>query len=272
MASSYPSATAERAAELAENLQQVRNCIKAATESRPTSLNGTAYPRLVAVSKLKPASDIMACYQQGQRDFGENYAAELAEKAAVLPPDIHWHFIGTLQTNKCKPLAAIPNIYAVQTLDSIKKASTLNRSIPPERTEPLNVYIQINTSGEDTKSGLPPPSSSESESSEVLDLAKFIINECPKLRLIGLMTIGSFEASTTKDEENPDFACLVRSKETLESQLIDGEHMSKASWGARAGDLELSMGMSADFEEAIKSGSGSVRVGTSIFGSRPPKQ
>jgi len=211
----------------------------------------------------------MACYEQGQRDFGENYAAELTEKAANLPQDIRWHFIGGLQSNKCKPLAVIPNIWAIQTVDSDKKAITLNKSLPAERTEPLNVYIQVNTSGEDSKSGIAPlvgGATPTDSPSELEKLAKLIVHDCPRLRLLGLMTIGSFEASTEAGEENPDFKALIESKDVLQGLLKE-----ESGWGVN-GQLELSIGMSADFEQAIQVGSGSVRVGTGIFGSRPPKR
>ncbi|KAG8957941.1 hypothetical protein FRC00_003272 [Tulasnella sp. 408] len=265
-ATNYPTASPERAEELRTALDEVRARVRAAAESRSEN---SVEPRLVAVSKYKPAADIMACYQHGQRDFGENYAAELAEKAAVLPKDIRWHFIGGLQSNKCKSLAAIPNIYAIQTVDSAKKATALNKSLPADRETPLNIYIQVNTSGEDQKSGILPLKKSEPASTDLVELAKLIIQDCPRLRLVGLMTIGSFEASTSSDEENPDFKSLVETKEAL-TEILGNDSSLSGEWGVN-GSLELSMGMSADFELAIRAGSGSVRVGTGVFGSRPPK-
>lgn len=162
--------------------------------------------------------------------------------------------------------AGIPNLYAVETLDSIKKADLFQKSLPDDRSAPLNVYIQINTSSEESKSGLAPVKSS-SEESEAVELAKHIVKSCPGLHLQGIMTIGSIEASTTH-EENEDFDALRSSRDNLESALkADG--LDK--WG-EGGRLLLSMGMSADFERAIKQGSDSVRVGTGIFGARPPKK
>jgi len=263
MSSSLSAPSPERAAELREALNAVRQRVKEAT------IAGQSEPRLVAVSKLKPAEDIMACYENGQRDFGENYAGELAEKAAVLPNDIRWHFIGGLQSNKCKPLAVIPNIWAVQTVDSEKKAHALNKNLPEERSELLNVYIQVNTSGEDQKSGIGSLSPASGDSpSELVTLAKTIIGDCPRLRLLGLMTIGSFEASTDQSHENPDFKRLMETRNALEAILKSDPNLG--GWG-NDGHLELSMGMSSDFVDAIKAGSSSVRVGTSIFGSRPPR-
>ncbi|KAG9024894.1 hypothetical protein FRB95_010929 [Tulasnella sp. JGI-2019a] len=270
MPTTFPQASPERAAELKESLEDIRRrVVEAAAARKDGRPVESEPPRLVAVSKLKAAEDIMACYELGQRDFGENYAAELAEKAKKLPQDIRWHFIGGLQSNKCKPLAVIPNIWAVQTVDSIKKASALNKALPEDRTDPLHIYLQVNTSGEDNKSGVAPLShtllSSSQSPSELEALAKHVIHDCPRLKLLGLMTIGSYEASTEAGEENPDFRCLIESKDALEERLGSG-----GDWGV-GNKLELSMGMSADFEQAIKVGSGSVRVGTGIFGSRPPR-
>jgi len=269
MATSLSRASSERELELQESLNDIHTRVTAAASSVPAWRQGRPAPRLVAVSKLKPAEDIMACYEQGQMDFGENLAAELAEKAEKLPREIRWHFIGKLQSNKCKALAAIPNIWAVQTVDEVKKATTLNKSLPIQRTDPLNIYIQINTSGETSKSGTLPltRSAAPSPTSELEDLAKVVIRECPRLHLRGLMTIGSFKASTEAGDHNPDFRSLVETKEILEERLREAQNELGRGWGVE-GQLELSMGMSADFEQAIRAGSGSVRVGTGIFGSR----
>ncbi|KAF8322713.1 hypothetical protein DL93DRAFT_2105656 [Clavulina sp. PMI_390] len=259
---------AERVSELKTSLAEIRDRVKLASPDDS--------PVLVAVSKYKPAEDILACYQDGQLAFGENYVNELVEKAAMLPSDIQWHFIGSLQSNKCKTLAAIPSIYCIQTLDSAKKATALNKGILESRTTPLNVFIQVNTSGEDSKSGLAPLSSpSESASSEVVTLARHILSECPRLRLQGLMTIGSIEQSHSSDKENKDFQTLIETAEVLEGVL--GENFpteGQSKWGCESGDgkLELSMGMSADFEAAIKAGATTVRVGSSIFGTRKLKE
>ncbi|ODV93996.1 hypothetical protein PACTADRAFT_51734 [Pachysolen tannophilus NRRL Y-2460] len=234
----------ERAQELVENASAVLLRI----EKCSTAISREKTPRLVCVSKLKPASDIMALYRKGFRHFGENYVQELIEKSKILPKDIKWHFIGGLQTNKCKDLAKkIENLYAVETIDSIKKAHKLNEQRSGTDYPIINIYIQVNTSGEEQKSGCNP--------SECLELAQYILTQCPNLKLEGLMTIGSIAASTSSGK-NQDFEKLVQLKTSLKQELNI--------------DLELSMGMSADFEEAIKEGSTSVRVGSTIFGSRPP--
>jgi PLP dependent protein len=105
--------------------------------------------RLVAVSKYISSQDIKAAYDAGQRHFGENYIQELIAKAAELPDDIKWHFIGVLQSNKCKQLVEkVKNLWVVETLDSEKKARLLETGAA-SRTVPLKVFIQVNTSGEE---------------------------------------------------------------------------------------------------------------------------
>jgi pyridoxal phosphate enzyme (YggS family) len=155
-------------------------------------------PRLVAVSKYKPKEDIQTLYDLGHRHFGENYVQELTEKSEALPKDIQWHFIGSLQTNKCKVLAPIENLYAVETLDSESKAQKLNNA---RQGPPLNVFIQVNTSGEEQKSGL-------NSVDDIVKVGKFIVDGCPNLVLKGLMTIGSLSSSLGEDE-NEDFKVSV---------------------------------------------------------------
>lgn len=120
------------------------------------------------------------------------------------------------------------------------------------------MLLQVNTSAEDSKSGL------SALDGELANLAKHIIDECPRLRLQGLMTIGSIDQSHSGDE-NQDFETLKRTRDALQATLAPG------NWGVD-GVLVLSMGMSSDFEAALKAGSDIVRVGTGIFGSRPPKE
>ncbi|KAF5374499.1 hypothetical protein D9615_009111 [Tricholomella constricta] len=262
------SGSVQRAAEVSISLEEIQARVEAASagSSRP--------PTLVAVSKLKPAADILTCHEDGHLDFGENYVQELAEKAAALPADIRWHFIGTLQSNKAKTLASIPNLHTVQTLTSVKTANILNDALPADRVSPLNIFIQINTSSEGTKSGLPPLTAwSDVANSGVVQLAKSIITECPKLRLQGLMTIGALRRSinASQMEQNIDFERLKETRELLHGILKStfGES-AQSRWG-EDNRLLLSMGMSSDFEVALKAGSDVVRVGTGIFGERPKK-
>lgn len=153
----------------------------------------------------------------------------------------------------------IPNLFVLETLSSIKVADLLQKSLTTgDSTHTLNVYLQVNTSGEESKSGLSPSDSAAA----VVELAKHISEHCDRLAVLGLMTIGSWDASHTDDPDNPDFAALKRVREDLKQQGIQGKDGK---------ELELSMGMSADFVQAIKQGSSSVRVGTRIFGERPKK-
>eukprot|EP00842_Homolaphlyctis_polyrhiza_P006962 jgi/Hompol1/855/HPOL_004338-RA len=229
----------QRKLEIAANINEISAKVSAAVASRGTSLQ----TRLVAVSKTKPASDILAAYELGHRHFGENIQ-ELVEKAALLPRDINWHFIGSLQSNKCKALASVQNLWAVETIDSAKKGVAMNKACEG-RGSPLAVFLQVNTSGEESKSGV--------LASDALQAATDIVRTCPNLTLRGLMTIGAPHNVT--DGRNPDFDLLVKCKNDIEASL-------------GLTDLELSMGMSDDFETAIAYGSTNVRVGSSIFGAR----
>ncbi|GAA5981189.1 hypothetical protein JCM10908_004014 [Rhodotorula pacifica] len=267
-------ATPERAEELVHNYQEIVKQVEQATEKRGAGPK----PRLVVVTKLKPSSDIQALYEHGIRHFGENYPQELEGKAKELPGDIAWHYIGTLQSNKCKMLASIPNLFAIETLTSVKAANLLHSTLaalPTPRSAPLNVFIQINTSGEDQKSGLPALSDSTASqgSGEVVDLAVHILEECPTLRLRGLMTIGSLDSSVSA-HPNPDFERLKETRSALLAALREREDVKQAVEQLereQEGGLELSMGMSSDFAEAIERGSTNVRVGSSIMGARPPR-
>ncbi|CAO1635621.1 unnamed protein product [Sympodiomycopsis kandeliae] len=275
----YPRPTPAQAEDVATRIQSIRYRIADAAKRSGRKDS----PRLVAVSKLHPPSSIMAAYvHTGQKHFGENYVQEMVDKAKVLPQDIKWHFVGGLQSNKGKALAAIPNLYLLETLDSIKAANVLEKALASpdaaKREEPLRVYLQVNTSGEEAKSGLPPLTDSDSDSeSPLYDLAHHVLTACPHLTLQGLMTIGSATNSksngsseATSDqsaalEANPDFGTLFTSRKALISRLQKnniGESLSEDN-------LELSMGMTNDFAIAISAGSGNVRIGTACFGDRP---
>lgn len=215
--------------------------------------------RLVAVSKLKPANDILALHQSPacHAHFGENYAQELSQKAGLLPRTISWHFIGGLQSGHCKSLAKIPNLFCVSSVDSLKKAQLLDsaRTSSPEELPKLNIHVQVNTSGEEAKSGCKP-------GADTVSLCREIAQNLPRLNLLGLMTIGAIARSraTTAENENEDFEALREQRDLVAKEL-----------GLDPDSLELSMGMSEDFEGAIAQGSGEVRVGSTIFGQRPAK-
>lgn len=124
--------------------------VKREISEQAQRLGLTKEPRLVAVSKTKPASLIRACYERGHRHFGENYVQEIVDKAPQLPDDIKWHFIGHLQSNKCKTLARVNNLYMVETVDSVKLAKALDKAFA-NRQDALLVMAQVNTSGEECK-------------------------------------------------------------------------------------------------------------------------
>lgn len=248
-----------RARQLSDNLRSILSRIG-------PNLPSSASPvRLVAVSKLKPANDILALYESAerQRHFGENYQQELLQKSQLLPKDIRWHFIGALQTNKCKPLAEqIPNLWCVESVDSAKKADQLEKGrraliekAEQNKESPLRVFVQVNTSGEEEKSGVEPQ--------DAADLCRHIRDSCPHLHLQGVMTIGAIARSkeTAEGKENEDFITLRDARDKVATELGIGQE-----------ELELSMGMSNDFESAIRCGSNEVRVGSTIFGERPSRQ
>lgn len=216
-------------------------------------------PRLVAVSKTKPNELIINAYEEGQRNFGENYVQELIDKANssdILDKckEIRWHFIGHLQTNKINKVLSIPNLYLIETVDSQKLATHLNKSWPNFRPSDskLKIMVQVNTSGEQEKNGVEP--------SEVVGLTKFVLENCPNLDLDGIMTIGRF-GYNLEDGPNPDFVCLKQCRDEICQNL-----------GLDWKKVNLSMGMSDDFEHAIEMGSTNIRVGSSIFGFRPKKE
>jgi pyridoxal phosphate enzyme (YggS family) len=265
--------TAVRQTELVENLQEVQQHISHTWNSAPKDSRAPHEPRLVAVSKLKPASDIQALYDAGHRHFGENYIQELTEKASQLPKDIEWHFIGTLQSNKSKTLVdGLEGKGWVETLGSVKTAGLLEKAMEKRGEGRLKVYIQVNTSKEENKSGVDPLSGNASEEDELVKLATFII-QSKHLHLQGLMTIGSIDASTSA-VPNPDFTTLHATRHALLQHLTSSSDLSddaKANPPKSEDEWELSMGMSSDYEQAIIQGSSSVRVGTKIFGERPKK-
>jgi hypothetical protein len=198
--------------------------------------------RLVAVGKTFPAEAIRAVHALGQREFGENYVQEAAAKMASLGdlPDIEWHLIGPLQSNKAGIAASL--FAWVQTVDRTKIAARLAAARPAD-LPPLSVCIQVNASGETSKSGVAP--------GEVADLAR-IVAGLPRLKLRGIMGIP--EPTADAGLRRAQFRVLRRSFEECRAQGLPVD--------------TLSMGMSADLEDAIAEGATLVRVGTSIFGAR----
>ena len=197
---------------------------------------------LLAVSKAQPAGAVRAAYALGQRAFGENYVQEASRKAGLLSdlPNIEWHLIGPLQSNKTRLAAAL--FGWVQSIDRLKVAERLSAA-RDAHAAPLNVCVQVNISGEKSKSGAEP--------GDALSLARAVA-ALPRLALRGFMGIA---------EETADVERQRRQFRSLR-ELFDA---------ARAGGLALdtlSMGMSADLEAAVAEGATLVRIGTALFGER----
>lgn len=225
---------------IAERLGKVLSEISAAARiagREPDSV------RLVAVSKTRPASDIMECRLAGQTIFGENYVQELSSKAAELAGPVEWHFIGHLQSNKVKYIAGL--VTMVHSVDRLSLAEEIDRQWG-RLGKSCDVLIQVNVAGEATKSG--------TTTAEAMTLVQ-AVSRLPHLRVKGLMTMPPF--FDDPEAARPYFAELRQLAETIEREGIPGVEMR-----------ELSMGMSGDFEVAIQEGATLVRVGTAIFGER----
>lgn len=202
--------------------------------------------KLIAVSKTKPIEDIMEAYHAGQRVFGENKAQDMAEKYEVLPKDIHWHYIGHLQTNKVKTIA--PFVTLIHAVDSLKLMKEINKqAIINNRI--IDCLLQFHIAEEDTKFGL-----NLEEAQEILLGADY--KELKNIRLTGVMGMATF--TDNKAQVTREFSHLKDIFTTIKQQFFPSqEHF-----------CELSMGMSDDFPLAIEAGSTMIRIGTAIFGAR----
>ena len=198
--------------------------------------------QLIAVSKTKPQQDIIDLYQLGQKDFGENYVQELVDKSATLPQDIHWHFIGHLQSNKVKYI--VPFVYLIHGVDSEKLLIEINKQAQ-KNNRIIDVLLQVHIATEETKFGF-----------DELSLLEFIqsdrFKEYTNIRLRGLMGMASFS-----DDQD-----VVASEFNYLHELFTTHHFNVQPTAV------LSMGMSADYALAIKSGSTMVRIGSLLFGAR----
>lgn len=222
---------------ISQNLSEIKQQIKQISQQC-----GRDNVRLLAVSKTKPVEAIEEAIAAGQTAFGENYVQEGVEKIAYFAqqPNLEWHFIGPLQSNKTRLVAE--NFDWIQTVDRLKIAERLSAQ-RPENKALLNVLIQINISDEASKSGIQPE--------ELDELAK-AISQLPNLRLRGLMAI-------PKPESEPEQQKIALRKM---QQLFDRLQ-------AEFEEIDtLSMGMSDDMAAAIECGSTMVRIGTAIFGAR----
>jgi PLP dependent protein len=251
MSSTDQTRPSEVLSDIALNLQDVRKRVEVAAEaaSQPSV-------QLVAVSKTKPVEQLMEAYNQGQRLFGENYVQELIDKVSQMPPDVHWHFIGTLQSNKVNGLikSVFPNKAAsltVQTVATLKLATKLNAAMQEYEHRTLPIFVQVNTSGELSKGGVEPD--------QVVTLCQQIVSSCDKLQLHGLMTIGA----------EGDASCFDRLVQCRDEVLAAASTMSPPTSDLLSTGMQaLSMGMSGDFEVAIAKGATHVRIGSTIFGPR----
>lgn len=194
--------------------------------------------QLLAVTKKTNAEKVKELFDLGQKSFGENYVDELIEKSTILTKDIDWHFIGHLQSNKVKSVLKVPNMSTIASVDSLKLAEEIEKQCQ-KLSRTVNVYIQVNISNEESKSGC--------KIGDVIKLYSDIRNTCKNVKVIGIMalgTIGSVEEFTLLY----DLKCKI-SKE-LEINMDD---------------IGISNGTSSDYELAIKYGSTQVRLGSILI-------
>ena len=220
---------------IADNIGQVRQRIRAAADAVQRDANSI---HLLAVSKTKPAQALREAYAAGLRDFGENYLQEaLGKQAELTDLPLSWHFIGPIQSNKTRAIAE--NFAWVHSVDRLKIAQRLSEQRPAD-LPPLNICIQVNVSGEASKSGCTP--------ADLPSLAR-AISALPRLKLRGLMAIP--EPTEDRTEQDAAFAAVRDLQASLNLPLDT-----------------LSMGMSHDLESAIAQGATWVRIGTALFGAR----
>ncbi|WP_460157994.1 YggS family pyridoxal phosphate-dependent enzyme [Pseudomonas sp. S2_H10] len=220
---------------IADNILQVSSRINAATLAANRAENSV---HLLAVSKTKPAQDLREAYAVGLRDFGENYLQEaLGKQLELTDLPLIWHFIGPIQSNKTRAIAE--HFDWVHSVDRLKIAQRLSEQ-RPANLPPLNICIQVNVSGEASKSGCTP--------ADLPALANAIC-ALPRLKLRGLMAIP--EPTEDRDAQDAAFAAVQSLQASLNLPLDT-----------------LSMGMSHDLESAIAQGATWVRIGTALFGAR----
>ncbi|CDJ37963.1 proline synthetase co-transcribed protein, putative [Eimeria tenella] len=252
---------ADKYAYVVQQLKEAKENLEAAAAAAASGAAAAAKaPLLIAVSKTHPPAAVAAAAATGHRHFGENYVAELVEKAQKLPEDYHWHLIGKLQTNKVKTLVAgVRNLYSVDSVDSVRLAEVLQRETKKANRH-LNVLVQVNAGGEPQKNGVLGDDWNSTKHLS-LSLVYYILDKCPNLKFRGFMTV----APQDVDEALSTFK---RMKELKEEAARD----EKIAAALNGEDLELSMGMSRDMQTAVENGSTQVRIGTAIFGARGPRR
>lgn len=203
---------------------------------------------LVAVSKKKPVSDIKELYELGERNFGENYVQELAEKQPLLPADIHWHYIGHLQTNKVKYIAGF--VHLIHAVDSFKLLQEINKQAA-KHNRVIDVLLQLHVAEEETKHGL-----DNKKLVELMDMHEAQKAELANVRICGVMGMATFTDDT--EQVRKEF----RQIKNMYTFVKDTYFITKDYFNI------CSMGMSSDYKIAIEEGSTMVRIGSSIFGER----
>jgi PLP dependent protein len=205
---------------------------------------GSHHVTLVAVSKTKSIEEIKEVYDLGHRDFGENYEQELVDKQSQLPKDIHWHFIGHLQSNKVKKIASF--IQLVQSVDSLKLLKEINKQAQ-KNNRIINCLLQVHIAQEESKFGL-----DERELETLMNANESQLRELRNVNVCGLMGMASF--TDNLDKVKAEFGYL--------KTLFDKFQQKHSTFDT------LSMGMSADYSIAVQEGSTMVRIGSLIFGER----
>lgn len=202
--------------------------------------------RLVVVTKTHPVEQLQRAYDAGARLFGENRVQEMTAKQPALPPDVEWHLIGQLQTNKVKALA--PFVHTIQSIDSLKLLLEIEKQAAKYQRV-IHGLLQFHIAQEDTKTGLSLP-----EAEALLAAPEFA--QLRHVRLRGVMGVGTF----TEDE-----AQLRHEFQTLRGYF---QHLKTTFFAANEDFREISMGMSGDYRLALQEGSTLIRVGSAIFGAR----
>ena len=221
-------------------MNNIKSNLVSIKEQLPSNVN------LVAVSKTKPVEDLQEAYDAGQRIFGENKIQEMTQKWELLPKDIQWHMIGSVQTNKVKYMA--PYVSLIHAVDSLKLLKEINKqALKNNRT--IDCLLQVKIAKEDSKQGM-----SFSDLKDIVNSTGF--SNLDHINIVGLM--GMATNTQNKEQINSEFRFLKECFEGIKSyNTISNINITT-----------LSMGMSGDFDLAIKQGSNMIRVGSAIFGKR----
>lgn len=243
-----------------QNLVKIEHEVK-----RLSTKYGNPTPKVLIVSKYASVEEIRAIHEQEpKKHFGENYVEALVEKASLLPMTIKWHFVGHLQSNKCKYLLGIPNLHMIETVDSMKLAVKINDTLKKlnvdkkevendvsKEPKRIQVLIQIKTNRDENKTGM-----IYDNFTEIEQVVLCILQSCDYVIFRGLMTISSLEEA----EREKSFIILNEVKRQLLKNHLIHTHFKDTKF-------IMSMGMSSDVDFAIKHGSTQVRIGSAIFNS-----